>query len=312
MKKSTLITTIAMIVVVVVALSTATYAWFSSGSATTVTGQMTTDARNGWIIYGGTATTNSESGATTITYTSTAPVLHLMNELYSPVAAISPTLTADGLSATYTQTKFYKATQVGIGMLTTAEASLPAYVHQEVAAGPDVDNLNYMRIINNTETQTVSDNLQLTIYIYVTDSTVSTALIAGKRFSTFIVTDAGHYNTRYYRGGVEGTLATRAGLEDATDDVTYSTAGNPAVNVTADSALATAGYTLVGQEAVTLPDSTELTSGAAYYTITINLGSVNKAASRSIAFYSWFDGWALDNTAAGGAVNILYSFATQE
>ncbi len=44
MKKSTLITTIAMIVVVVVALSTATYAWFTSSQATYANVEMTITA----------------------------------------------------------------------------------------------------------------------------------------------------------------------------------------------------------------------------------------------------------------------------
>ena len=44
MKKSTLITTIAMIVVVVVALSTATYAWFSASELAVASVDMTTGA----------------------------------------------------------------------------------------------------------------------------------------------------------------------------------------------------------------------------------------------------------------------------
>ena len=147
MKKSTLITTIAMIVVVVVALSTATYAWFSSGSATTVGGQMTTTARSGWIVYGGSATTpDSSTGAETITYTSSAPVLSFMNDLYSPVDILTDSFTtASGLSATYNQKKFYTAQQEGIGLASTATAGTPAFTH--TVSESEIDNMNYMNLL---------------------------------------------------------------------------------------------------------------------------------------------------------------------
>ena len=50
MKKSTLITTIAMIVVVVVALSTATYAWFSSASTNKVSATVSTSTLGDFAI----------------------------------------------------------------------------------------------------------------------------------------------------------------------------------------------------------------------------------------------------------------------
>lgn len=313
MKKSTLITTIAMIVVVVVALSTATYAWFSSSTATTVSGTMSTTAISGWILYGGSGTTNPGTGADAITYTSSVPELHFLNSLYSPVGALSGSLTSDGLSASYTQTKFYKAEQQGIGMQTTATAETPAFVHQESPTSGDIDNLNYIRIINNnTKGSATSDNLQLTIYVYIDDAK-PTALIAGKRFCTYIATDSAanaHYNTRYYHGSVDSDTATRIALVEASG-VTYSTAGNPAKDVTVTSALATDGYTIVTADAgFALPDATVISKGGAYYTITIDLGAVTRSNSLNIVFYAWFDGWALDNTASGGAVNVLYSFAT--
>ena len=322
MKKSTLITTIAMIVVVVVALSTATYAWFSSGSTTTVEGAMTTEAKKGWILYGGTVGTPLETenhvGETTITYTSSSPELHLLNELYSPTAALSDSYTVEGLTGTYTQKTFYRASQEGTGLKEKATINAAAsYQHQEEANGSYFPNLNCIRIINQQDTQTASDDLTLTIYVYVTGyaqagNNGQQALMAGKRFCTYIATDAAansHFNTRYYWGGVgESSVATRNSKIVPKEGVTYSNVEGDTVEE--DSALATTGYTLVSAANTKLgATSVALNNGDAYYSITVNLGAVNKNAARNIVFYSWFDGWALDNTASGGSVNVLYAFS---
>ena len=66
MKKSTLITTIAMIVVVVVALSTATYAWFSASSVSVAQVDMTTTASADWMIFEGSDTATKGTPSTSL------------------------------------------------------------------------------------------------------------------------------------------------------------------------------------------------------------------------------------------------------
>jgi len=101
MKKSTLITTIAMIVVVVVALSTATYAWFSSStSAVATSSTISTTASADWTLADA---RNGESAndyiinaaSDTITLNDT----NINRGLWTPVNAISTTFNDQGIGA---------------------------------------------------------------------------------------------------------------------------------------------------------------------------------------------------------------------
>jgi hypothetical protein len=158
MKKSTLITTIAMIVVVVVALSTATYAWFSANSFATAAVTMKTTASADWSLVVGDA--GSESGGLVpYTFTSTAvdtfdatnSIGALKQGLYAPTAALSilddsttPTL------AQVTYNTFYEAstlTTTTAKVKTVQEDVTPIVVKVSNSSGQD-KTLKLVVIVN--------------------------------------------------------------------------------------------------------------------------------------------------------------------
>lgn len=317
MKKSTLITTIAMIVVVVVALSTATYAWFSAGTDTTVSGTMSTAAQQGWLIYGatvGSATTTAGDtyGNTDIDFTGTDDIsLNLMDDLYAPYGTFTATFTETNNQTTYKQMPFHKAEQEGAGVALTATAGTPAFVH----GLSDAKNINAMRIFNGNSTgSATADDLELTIYVTIPATPTNAQYIAARRFSTYIVTsDGDNFHTRYYyTSSISESVATRYStiVDKSATGVTYSQYSSKTIED--NGASVSQGFTPVSEAAgLELPDGTTLAQNSAYYTITVSLGSVTRGEALDIIFYAWFDGWALDNTAGTNqSVGILYSFAT--
>ena len=120
MKKSTLITTIAMIVVVVVALSTATYAWFSASSIAIATVDMSTSATADWALVEGTRTPGSDGAATVsfagassdqISWTDTDSAI--FKGLWSPAAAITTTIQQSLQANAAKEASFYSAKKTG-------------------------------------------------------------------------------------------------------------------------------------------------------------------------------------------------------
>ena len=89
-----------MIVVVVVALSTATYAWFSSSTATTVQMDITTTADAGWAVSANTVyvdSTNSLAYSTATdqlnaTFRGNSSIEALKAGIWCPQAALAPTI----------------------------------------------------------------------------------------------------------------------------------------------------------------------------------------------------------------------------
>lgn len=321
MKKSTLITTIAMIVVVVVALSTATYAWFTNGTATQVTDTISTTAASGWYLYGATFGAPSEvegqEGERTVTYSATSDLeLHLLNAgLFSPNAALSSSFNTNGtMTGTYKDTMFFSAEQVGFGVVSEATVkTAPSYTHVIPESNPQqtASNLNAIRIVNNNED---AQHCHLTILVSVGTSPATTAYVAGKKFRTYIVKDAESgnvFNTEYYYGtaGAVNAAAT-IGNNGATiaastgaNAPTYSTdaQGKTIINGTQP----TSGYSIAATG--NKFGDTVMANEEKYYTLDFDLGSVEPYEAINIVFYAWFDGWALDNTAAGADIKIVYS-----
>lgn len=342
MKKSTLITTIAMIVVVVVALSTATYAWFSQATTTSASDSISTTAQADWIIMGGKATagTGASAGKDVITYSSSNGIdLTMMDGLYSPTAKISSTLDSASNSASFTPNAFFTAFQDGTGLATTAQATdLPTIDPLGNSDDGKVSAVNYVRVIN---TKSTAQNLVLTITV-LTEGTDDSNFYAANAFSTYVTWYAaggttGSANTAYYFGTVDDSSTTGEGagyyvatLGDA-DSAAEEPDSNPHTAVAESGvnygtyaidkhneglragtgALADAGYvdasTLVGDARLKIGGEV-ITQGKFYQ---IKIAIVNNLATNAavnVAFYAWFDGWALDNTGANSDATVYYEF----
>ena len=310
MKKSTLITTIAMIVVVVVALSTATYAWFSSQTATTVETQITTEATSGWLLYGG-----SLSG-TTLTYSSSIGLdWTLPNGIYSPNEVIGSS-TAGKLGGktaitTFTNEQFFNA------MVTGGEnRSTNGMEGNKVVP-------KFVRVINN---ESEGADLELTIFIIVgaNGSTAENVYRAASGFKTYISiysaadnavrTETTGYNYGTLSNGTTGDgngYYTATHIASGNDAQVVGKSSNVTLNQNVDpaSADATANYAVAqaGDEVITKGGAT---AGDHYRSITIRIADdMQKGTAVNLAFYAWLDGWDLDDTASGvTGLKIVYSF----
>jgi len=298
MKKSTLITTIAMIVVVVVALSTATYAWFSSTTRTTVETTISTEAASGIVLYGGTYSNG------TVTYSSSAPLSwSLPSGLYSPEAALANMLGTNNATASFTYEEFYGAKMTGEEARSERGIDEPDTTYWVAP--------KFVRVINNTGKD---KTLTLTIYIEVTEGAEDAVYRAAAGFVTSIATSAKVMRTAYGFGELSDTTQGEGdGYYVATKDQTGATKTNdvtidqPTISPTA--AIADTGFVAASAAAQTAG----LASTSKMRSITITLGDVNDKAALNLAFYAWLDGWALDDTAAGVQnLKIVYSFGAED
>lgn len=325
MKKSTLITTIAMIVVVVVALSTATYAWFSSSTTTSVSGEITTTAASDWVIMGGTRTT-SGAGLDTVTYSSTTPIsLILMSGLYSPTAVMTAKPSSATNSATFQGTSFFHAFQVGNGQLEVAQADgVPTY--DPIAEQTPISSaVNYVRVIN-TKTGNDSDQaLYLTVTV-ITDGSTDADYYAANGLSTYVAwktaTAEGSANTDYYTGTVDSSATTGEG--EGYYAATRSTKATKSANLeylddidahnTGAKALPGTSYVDAASTPVTIGG--EVISTGKYYQFVITIADaehpIASNAAVNVAFYAWFDGWVVDNTAANANATVYFEFGANK
>ena len=309
MKKSTLITTIAMIVVVVVALSTATYAWFSSSTKQAVTTTIRTDAAEGWMLYGGVYNTDTSK----IVYSSTTPLdMTLQDGLWSPntTTAITAALSDKNTTTSFTREDFYSALY-----------KQNEYQSKEAAA---LVTPNMIRALNNTGSE---KDLLIEIAIVVGASADDGDFRAAAGFQTYIASFGGsaesqgtpaakNGNTAYgYGAQSDSSTGTGAGYWTATKtdnailtNLEYSSVAEGENAGTVDP---TADNAKKGFAQLTEDKASELGVGAKddyFFTITFDAGYVANGNAVNIAFYAWLDGWALDDTARGAQLNIVYRF----
>jgi hypothetical protein len=322
MKKSTLITTIAMIVVVVVALSTATYAWFSAATTTSASDEITTVAAADWIIMGGKVTHND--GTDSITFSSSNSIqLDMLDGLRSPAAVISakyPTTAA--INPTFEPVAFYEATQDGTGLADTAKAKTTPTIDVKTDDGVQ-SAANYVRIIRSGSE---SSTLVLTITV-LTEGQNDSDFYASNGFVTYIgwtnASGNGSANTAYYYGTVSNSStgsgddvyyeATRTGKATASG-VTYT--GFTEVDLLNEgmqagtASNAKAGYKNAATDNVTI-GGVVINQGYYYQMKVVIADADHKMAKNSavnIAFFAWFDGWAVDNSGSNSHASVYYEF----
>ena len=284
MKKSMLLSTIAMIVVVVVALSTATFAWFSSFQSVSATASLeikATDAGleirevnelgTGWGDWTNTITMTANS------LTATAPKA----DLEAPVYAADPGY--DGAAVpTATTVQFFEAKQDATNVwVTNAEAAAGTYIYKQfqvrstaatsktVTLSAEIKKNGEGNITDATK-QTIQST-KIVIISTVGGDTADHAKWAGTAFKYGLKNDG----TTPDAGEGNKILKTAAGGTD--------TAKKTALTVTPNIENIEVGdtWTLTG----TNPDQ--------YITVRV---------------WIWIDGHTADNTAKGGKVDVALTF----
>lgn len=246
MKKSTLITTIAMIVVVVVALSTATYAWFSSSATAIANTSFTTGVTGDWTIMLGTVDGENYNdlsyvgtAADTIDLTEQATAIN--TGLWCPISEIQTTLATSEASTTLAnRAGFVSAEKTGskymVKKLQTEAMNGTAAATNEGSVKPFA-----LRLVNVSG---ATKQLQLNITINAGSSGTTNSMYAASavRFYIYEVknTDAvvnnqatgTAYTSGYRLTGTAGLAAATATAID-TQEITETTAINMSNNLKA-------------------------------------------------------------------------------
>ncbi|MCI7402065.1 MAG: hypothetical protein MSH40_05255 [Christensenella sp.] len=306
MKKSTLITTIAMIVVVVVALSTATYAWFSASSIAVANVNMTTQASADWALVLG-----NKTGSTVSFAGASSDQIDISDKafagLYSPIAAIN-TKISKALQATYADgATFYTATKSG-GTVTqngNAVAKDPAFI----------------RVVNTAKD--AQKHLVLKVVLVLADgskaSTSSFYAAAATKFA--ICNDKGLYATNGY-DWVEGiTSGAESGAEIASSASSgyVSPSGSTLKTATDTNASEfnytnpnlTTYFTTVGETPNQDETNMGLVTNNTYVTYEVDFGNIARNDYVNLAIYTWIDGWTADASAANATFTIRYAFTSK-
>ena len=275
MKKRLLITSIVMMLVVAVALSTATYAWFTSATnvtASTVTMTAGTSASSALGISWFAGSSNSDYGTT---ITAVAPAL--TTEQTNGFQPAAPNALGDA------QPNFYTAYIDSQGAFTSAGSATDVYRfanYKDAAAAAAVQPTpdTYSNIIH-VSNLAASGSVAVTLTANITvpeGGTDGTALV---RIAVFeLTTTSTSYDTYTYKGCISKIAGT----------------DNTAVGAIQNGA--TASDLLTGHNT----------------TASIALGPITAQQEKAYAVYVWLDGALFDEAQGGKAANIALSFATPQ
>ena len=335
MKKSTLITTIAMIVVVVVALSTATYAWFSSTATATASASFSTTATGDWSMIQGTVAlkakaangltgnadvTFNTAAADTITYTNT-----LNNNLWAPYSEINATFdgagsapVASGLVGFVNCLKDSTGNKVtrkfdGVTGGTTSQAyGTTVLTDEALAKGGFIAPLAIRMINVSGQTKT----LQMNVTINAGSSGTNNSMYAGAaiRFYIYEVSSAASSNTATYTSGYKV-----AG--DCTDKAIDAECGSYAnTNAQADTAEVSnnTGVTLLDYttgaieglytKALTDNPTLGIVTNDWVKTYTFSMQEYAPNAYSNILIYCWVDGYVANASAGNAQFSVVFGF----
>ncbi|MDD7350868.1 MAG: hypothetical protein PUG90_01605 [Clostridia bacterium] len=312
MKKSMLLSTIAMIVVVVVALSTATFAWFSSTQSATISGTTTITATKEFTVR--TWQTNAWADTDTIqlnatTVTALAPMgtgLGMVTEgdTVDDNVNISPAL------AWFTTDKSYTT-----GAKSKSKAYTTAALANKGIDGGSMANVSSFQLAPVAAAgATAAFDIKLDIAgVTADDLKTLNAINVVLEISSYDNTNAAeYYGTTYKVGdnGVEAGSPTDGVAEVTTigEAAKKGTAGAPATNLKADAVTSLTGGTIT---AITDPATQIVARQDGYYKTDSNLYKVI-TASRALGageyvlvnVYVWLDGYDAVDAMMAKAVNV--------
>jgi len=331
MKKSTLITTIAMIVVVVVALSTATYAWFSSTSTAIANTSFTTEASGDWTIMKGTVANNAlafeGAAADTITLDATA----ISAGLWCPTATIAAAIADSDASTTLSdKAGFVQAQKNGndykITKLQTAayDSTVPDTTNGLVAPFA-------LRLVNvSGATKTLQLNITVNAGSQGTNNSMYAA--AAVRFYVYEVKNTDNGTGTAYTSGYN--ITNTAGVDALTaigSNITKGTAVEKSSNLKALTSyndetpvytnVTIANYNVgdISTQFNTAPNpagadlqAIGIAAGDKYITYSFDLGVYNANDFSNIIIYTWIDGWVANASAARASFNVNYGFVSNQ
>ena len=292
-----------MIVVVVVALSTATYAWFSASSIAVATVDMSTSATADWALVEG-QRTPGEDGAATVSFAgASSDQIQWRHEdfkgLWSPTAPIATTIQQSLQANAANEAFFYSAKKTGATVTQDANATIMA---------PD-----YVRVVN---TYAGPRHLILKVVLILNAGTANTASYYAAAATKFaICNESGLYATN----GYNYNPAVGSGTA-------FSASESPIANSGADLTVNTANSQNASQFNYTNPNLTnyfiaagtdkdneakwDVQSGSNYVVYTIDFGTVPQNGFVNLALYTWIDGWVADASAANALFSLRYAFTT--
>ena len=330
MKKSTLITTIAMIVVVVVALSTATYAWFSTSTYAVATTELSTGASADFVLYEGSVTGSAATftGISTDTITlkgiTLASGVDTKSGLWAPTAKLTATMTNESVDVANITTPSYS-----VGQLQTKDTVKSNYLTTAPSVGtPDVIRVGNASGANKGLILTIVVNagsIQTTgsLYAAVATSFVVDYVKSGEDGTAGnIVTNGYNYQSAAAIGdkvasptlesGTSFTYAAKKSCvswdEDGSKSVnTYSRP--PYANATAKTG---STYDYFKQNGANPNESFGLQANDYYLSYTIDLGTLTSTEYMTLALYTWIDGFVAQAAAANAQYKITYAFTSYE
>ena len=328
MKKSTLITTIAMIVVVVVALSTATYAWFTANTYATASANMTTQASGDWQMLEGTVTLTdlAEPAAvgaaslafdgdakTSITYTNT-----LNGDVWAPYSTIGATIASNGASTTIANMPSFANCTVE-----TAGNVVQKKYDYATAGTAAVDNATHATggfikplALRVTNVSGQAKTLQMNITINAGSSGTNKTMYAGAavRFYIYEISSAASDNTATYTSGYMKTGDMSAATLGTTTAATNSAAATAAESNNTGVTLMNYGAGNIASNYTEAPaknDALGYAQGDKIHTYTFDMQNYAVDGYANIIIYCWIDGYVADASAGNADFNIVFAFTSK-
>lgn len=305
MKKSMLLTTIAMIVVVVVALSTATFAWFSSFIEVTATATLTVEAGSAGIeLRENTTRINDDP-------TTADPAIESKAGAWSEWTNVATPITAQAITA----------------VAPTVDIALPTYAEgADSASLPNNDSTVFYSAIKKNDSGmkvVVNDGVVAaanTAYLYQELQIRTTSTTAQNVTATITIT-AKDKNKEADQLAVQNAKVVMVGVrgQSKTPTTTYKkgttfnwglkTAGGDTWDAPMTVPLADAE----GQESTLLAANAGVTSDfATNYTLSVTdsfTGMTSASADWiTVRIYVWIDGHNADNSVKGGAFDVSIKF----
>jgi len=336
MKKSTLITTIAMIVVVVVALSTATYAWFSQSQTAVASTNFTTNASGDWSLMVGSISGSNLTFNGTAVESTTLDATPIQAGLWAPTATIATAIAGTDASTTISsQAGFVQAQKVGnnhqISKLQTA-----AYdsAYNEGAGRADVGLVApfALRIMNVSGKQRTLQ-LNITLNAKSTGTTNSMYAAAAVRFYVYEKSNAGEngtgasYTSGYFPIASDETATVNA-LTSPTGNITKGGAvsmttglastiktGEPGSETLTTRPVTIASYDVgnITSEFTKAANADELLGIAQndyVKTYTFDMQTYAASGFSNIIIYAWIDGWVANGSAASANFDVNFGFTS--
>lgn len=338
MKKSLVITTIATILVIVVALTTATFAWFSSGDESNVTSSFTAQADNAAFSFSKWEGTDyAVTSSTTIDFTDAEGLYGTNPYAYWSTNGMKAVAPINEINLDTVDT--FVGGEVAGGMAGTGLPGEAFYSAQAVAGNTSVNAIKYLDPKNlvyssgtaleypniarfsMTNIKDYTQAVQATVTITPTDPQSSNDVRAASALRFVIIAQplsgdptgfvlASQYNYGIKNGGTDiftdgGTVPSSQTATNATYTA-VSTADEDGVKriIAAKSLVgqSSAEYTLL---AAGLP--AESTEAATY-----GKAMMASGASYAIYMYVWLDGTTVGSSASTGSFTFTLSFTGQE